>query len=62
MKWNLPNKLTIIRVLLVPVYCVIYLAGWIRLCDRIADRSCRWENRQVNQPGNGFWKVHGSVG
>lgn len=29
MKWNLPNKLTIIRVLLVPVYCVIYLAGWI---------------------------------
>ena len=29
MKWNVPNKLTILRVLLVPVYCVIYLATWI---------------------------------
>ncbi|MBO4888249.1 MAG: CDP-diacylglycerol--glycerol-3-phosphate 3-phosphatidyltransferase [Firmicutes bacterium] len=29
MKWNLPNKLTMIRVLLVPVYCVIYLTSWI---------------------------------
>ena len=29
MKWNLPNKLTMLRVLMVPLYCLIYLTVWI---------------------------------
>ena len=58
---NLPNKLTILRVILIPFFVVFMLFDitgaadkWID-CDLLCcqpDRYAGWENRQKVQPGN----------
>ena len=68
---NLPNKLTICRILLIPFFVVSIASGIDRIWEIYSgrhfyysepDRFCGWKNCPEIQSCHEFWEVYGSFG
>ena len=58
---NLPNKLTLSRVIMVPFYVAFILLVPRFLYFSQPDRFIGWQNCQKIQSDHQFWQVYGST-
>lgn len=61
---NLPNKLTVLRVIMIPFFVFFYLTGHVYIADILfiigqSDRYGRRQDCQKIQPCDELWKVYG---
>lgn len=63
---NLPNKLTVLRVIMIPFFVFFYLTGHVYIADIlfiIASLTDMADGKmQKIQPCDELWKVYGSAG
>ena len=59
---NLPNKLTVLRVIMIPFFVFFYLTGHVYIADILFIIASLTDMADGIQPCDELWKVYGSAG